>query len=411
MKLLYIYDGDWPKAAVRVRKQTLSLSRAGYQVVLLSRNESREARRQSEPWMSVRRLPTVPGNGLNRLFNFPFFFNPVWINEVFSAIRKEKPHGLLVADLPLALTALAAGKLFGCPVMYDMAEVYPEFLRGLQEFKKRTWADRLIRNPGPAEVIEGIVLKEVDHSFVVSEESRERAISRGASENRVTVVGNTPEDVVSLSRPAPVPPILEDRDPRSIVLFVGILISDRGLFQAVQAIERVKETHPEVLFVVVGDGLERPRIEQMIKDRGLEPQVLLAGWQDPEHLPGFYQHSRMGLLPFLDGGQIRLTLANKLFDYLGSGLPVVASDVPPMRRVLEEAEAGVLVQPGDPESLGDGILELLNASEDSWKGMAKAGKDLVTTRYNWDLDSERFLGIVDTVVGRTAASQPSDHAD
>lgn len=398
MKLLYIYDGDWPKAAVRVRKETRALSDAGYEVILLSRNEARQPRSQTEPWMQVRRLPTVPGRLANRLFGFPFFFNPVWIWAILTAAIRERPGGILVADLPLAPTALLVGKITRVPVLYDMVEVYPEFLRGLIQFKKRTWADRLIRNPGPALFLEWMALRWASHTFVVSEESKSRALSRGASTARVTVVGNTPENVALLSDPTDCPPGLEEYRDRAQVLFVGILISDRGLIQAVRAMESVKASHPEALLVIVGDGLEEGRIKEEIAALSLQDHVLLAGWRDPSELPGFYQRAKVGLLPFLDGGQIRFTLANKLFDYMGAGLPVVASDVPPMRRILEESGAGILVEPGNVESISAGISSLLSASPAEWEEMGRAGGETVRYRYNWEEDARRFLSAVNSVL-------------
>ena len=58
----------------------------------------------------------------------------------------------------------------------------------------------------------------------------------------------------------------------------------------------------------------------------------------------------IGILPFLATEHINITLANKLFDYMASALPIVASDVVPMRRVLSETEAGVLFPAGDAVS-------------------------------------------------------------
>jgi len=120
----------------------------------------------------------------------------------------------------------------------------------------------------------------------------------------------------------------------------------------------------------------------------------MEGWKDPAEIPAYYAISRVGLLPFLDGGQIRYTLANKLFDYWNAGLPVVASDVPPMRRVLSECDGGILVPPGDPRGLARGMLEVLHASDETRLRMASSGRELVKTRYNWDVDGARLVGAV-----------------
>ena len=57
MVVLYVYQGDWPKNATRVAKQTRSLADAGHRVVLLAGNPNRTARREPGPWLEVHRLP------------------------------------------------------------------------------------------------------------------------------------------------------------------------------------------------------------------------------------------------------------------------------------------------------------------------------------------------------------------
>lgn len=348
--------------------------------------------------MSVKRLPTVPTGFLNRLINFPFFFSPTWIWAILSQARNWRAHAILVEDLPLAPTALWAGKILKIPVLYDMGEVYPEFLRGLLEFKELTLVDRLMRNPKPAELIERMVLRNASFTFVVSEESRDRALERGAHPSRIAIVGNTPEAPEALLIPADLPPELEQVRGRPVVLFVGILISDRGMSVAIRAMDTLRERMPEVVMVVVGDGIERPHMEREIEERGVRDHVLLVGWKDPEELPGFYQHAAVGVLPFLDGGQIRYTLANKLFDYLGAGLPVAASDVPPMRRVLTECGAGVLVQAGDAGALAEGLEGLLKTDPRQREEMSEAGKAIVRTKYRWHFDAQRLVEGVESVL-------------
>jgi glycosyltransferase involved in cell wall biosynthesis len=66
-----------------------------------------------------------------------------------------------------------------------------------------------------------------------------------------------------------------------------------------------------------------------------------------------------GLLDQLATKHICIALANKLFDYMGARLPVLASDVPPMRRVLSGTGAGLLAPPSDVEALAHGFTPLL----------------------------------------------------
>lgn len=396
LRVLYVYDGDWPKGATRVRKQTAALGAAGHDVLLVCRNESRDARREDAGWMEVVRLPAFPGF-LNRPLNFPLFFSPIWLWQIMSAARRFEADVLVVEDLPLAPAALVVGRLLGRPVVYDMGEVYPEFLKGLHAQSAPSLLDRVLRNPTAARWLERWVVARADHTTLVSEESQRRALRLGVPPFRLSIVGNTPEDVEQLVAPTACPPPLVDRSENPIVLFVGVLIHDRGLFELVRAMPAVLERVPSACLVVVGDGKEADALRSEVRVLGIGDHVVMAGWRQHDELPAYYQRARVGLLPFRPGGQIDFTLANKLFDYMGAGLPVVATDVPPMRRVIEEAGAGILVDGPTPESLADGIVRVLTLDRAAWEEMSRRGRSLVTERYNWAEDARRFVAAVEGV--------------
>src|ERR1051325_6486965 len=97
------------------------------------------------------------------------------------------------------------GRVRRIPVHYDMAEVYPEFLKSLHAVAVRPWWDRVIRSPRAAALVERWVLKRAGSISVVSEESRGRCVRLGAPADRVVLVGNTPENLEELTCPRPFP--------------------------------------------------------------------------------------------------------------------------------------------------------------------------------------------------------------
>jgi glycosyltransferase involved in cell wall biosynthesis len=388
--ILYIYDGDWPLRATRVGKQTRSLARGGHLVHLISRNDLRQPRTERTGWMTVRRLPSVRNAWLNRLINLPFFFNPVWFYCIWRAARDAHADYILVRDLPLALTAVWVGKLLRKPVVYDMAEVYPEFLRDRFLFERTSWTDYVVKNPRVADIIERAILKRADKIIVVSEESWLRCRRFGVDEKRLVLVGNTPDDFEAISAPQQMPACFTPFRDSPKLLFVGILLWDRGVGEAVRAMPAILKAHPNAMLVIAGDGSERPRIEQAIAEAGVERNVVLLGWQDHKTLPPLYAYSDIGLLPFLPGNHVKITLANKLFDYMAARLPIVASDLPPMRRILEETKAGTLFEPGDSGALAQVVIDLLG-DPSRRRALGENGHRAAASKYRWSEDERRLL--------------------
>ncbi len=391
MRVLYVYDGAWPKGATRVRKETRALAARGHEVTLLARNQENAPARQREPWMDVRRLPRFPIPLLRYALNFPLFVNPVWLFAIWRAVQQARPDRILVCDLPLAPCAVWIGRIARIPVHFDMGEVYPEFLRSLRLLERQGPLKRLIRSPTAAEWLERYVLRNVAVVFVVSEESRNRCVQLGVTPDRLVVVGNTPEQLPDLQQAFATPTDIADLVDagREILLFVGILIADRGVLDAVRAMPSLLRRRPKAALVVVGDGPARAALELEVERSGLASSVRIVGWKLPDELDAYYRSSHLGLLPFLDSPHVRLTLANKLFDYMGAALPVLGSDLPPTRRVLMESRAGRLHRPNDAEDLARVAAELLE-DEPGRLAMGRSGRQAAEFRYSWQRDADRL---------------------
>ena len=407
MNILYVYQGEWPRAATRVAKQVRSLARAGHGVHLLARNYGGAPRAEQWERVQVHRLPYVRARRLNRLLNFPFFLNPIWVWAMWRLARRTRADRIVVADLPLAPTAIWLGLLLGIPVHYDMAEVYPEFLKSLHLVAVRPLWDRVIRSPAAAAFVERWVLKTAGSISVVSEESRLRSVRLGAPADRVALVGNTPDNVGELTGPRPFPPELRPWAQRPRALFVGTLIADRGVKEVVDALELVVREIPDAALIVVGDGPDRPRIAHTVERLGLGDHVALLGWREHGRLTEFYQHCQVGLLPFLDTPHVRVTLANKLFDYMGASLAVLAADLAPMRRVLDEIGAGVLYPAGSASALAEQLACLLRDPQ-RCRLLGARGREAVQTKYHWARDEATWLEMV-TGTPRTAVTRAIDN--
>jgi glycosyltransferase involved in cell wall biosynthesis len=403
VNVLYVYPGDWPRNATRPAKQTRSLAEAGHRVHLLSGNPRGEPQIATEDWLTVERIPSFGSPRLHRLLGFPVFVNPVWLWAIIRAARLCDAECIIVRDLPLAAAALAVGTLLGIPVHFEMADVYPVGMRS-EPVDRPGLATRITRsitrNPTVWEMMERLVIRRVATVFVVSDESRDRCLGLGVPPERVVIVGNTPENLAALQRDYPIPADIADWAGRPMMLFVGNLLPSRGLPAAIEAIAIVAHDIPEVAFVIVGDGPEKAELQTEVEKRGLHQHVRLLGWKPhAEHAP-YYARSTIGVLPFVATKHICITLANKLFDYMGAGLPVLASDVPPMRRVLLETGAGLLAPPSDVTALAQGILRLIGDPE-LRRRLGEAGRRAAETTYAWAEDRRRFLDAVERPLQRS----------
>lgn len=140
---------------------------------------------------------------------------------------------------------------------------------------------------------------------------------------------------------------------RAVVLFVGRLVSHKGVDDLLVAVEKLP---PSALLVVVGDGPRREDLERSARDRGLQDRVRFVGSVSDEELPRYHALSSVVVLPStnrLEGFGLAIVEA------MASGRPVVVADLPGVREVITEGEDGLLTQPLISEDLARTCASLL----------------------------------------------------
>ena len=281
MNVCLIWDSEYPWD-VRLEKVARSLSAAGHRVDIAARNRTRLPLVEALPEGTVHRMPPMPGRSdrMEAALSFPAFVNPRWFALVHAVATKGPADVIVCRDLPLAPIAIAAGRRLGRPVVLDLAENYPAMIQAVWDHgRQRPW-DWLVRNPRAARAVERWVVRRVDHTIVVVEESRDRLVELGVDPDRITVSLNTPLGERIPARVEPVTPGLPLR-----LVYIGLLEAPRGLSVVLRALARCRDEDVPVQIEVVGDGRDRKILED-------ESAALGLGWILPINVN--YRHLEVG---------------------------------------------------------------------------------------------------------------------
>lgn len=174
------------------------------------------------------------------------------------------------------------------------------------------------------------------------------------------------------------------------LLFVGRLEPRKGLEQLIHAFIHLKAQRPTVRLLVVGDGPERSRCQNLLPST-LRSDVLFLGQVPPEDLPRFYASADVFVSPALGGESFGIVL----LEAMASGLPVVASAIPGYRSVVRDGIEGRLVPPGDARALASALGSVLENAA-LRQAMAEEGRRTVS-RYDWAVVAERTREIYRSV--------------
>ena len=126
-------------------------------------------------------------------------------------------------------------------------------------------------------------------------------------------------------------------------------------------------------------------------------QVEYLGWLSRPSIAELLHNSRIGIVVLQPIPNYVESQPIKLYEYMSAGLPVIASDFPLWRRIVDEAECGLLVDPLDPKAIAGAIQWLLEHSEQA-EAMGRRGQEAVREKYNWDAESKKLLAFYEDLL-------------
>jgi glycosyltransferase involved in cell wall biosynthesis len=175
---------------------------------------------------------------------------------------------------------------------------------------------------------------------------------------------------------------LKSHPNKRIILMVASL--DRAhYFKGVEIfLKAISRMPANVLGVIVGDGELRSHYTSQTRALGLGARIHFAGRVSDEDLPDYYRLADVTVLPSVTRGE---AFGLVLLESLACATPVIASDLPGVRMVVDHGRDGYLVQPGDPASLAEKLFSLLKLSPAQLEDFGHYGRRKVDEKYRWSI--------------------------
>jgi glycosyltransferase involved in cell wall biosynthesis len=141
-----------------------------------------------------------------------------------------------------------------------------------------------------------------------------------------------------------------------IILYHGVLSINRGLQNVIKAMEICKKLIPNILFLIVGSGHGEAELRNLTKKMELEKYVLFAGSVSFNKVPNYIKTADAGIIPLPKIEWWNVSSPIKLKEYLAMQLPVIATDIPAHRLVVEKTGGAILTKNHEPGCLAEAIL-------------------------------------------------------
>ena len=191
--------------------------------------------------------------------------------------------------------------------------------------------------------------------------------------------------------------INEPKNERPSIGYVGAVDSNRGCFVTLRALALLKKQGRSVAWYCIGpltDALRRD-MEEFAADHGLE-DVHVLGWRPAAEALPIMARCHAGLALLGPCPNYLRSYPTKMFEYMALGLPVIVSDFPLYRDVVERQACGLCVDPLDCEAAAAAIARILDDPESAAR-MGEAGRRATTVQYNWSEESRKLVAFYQTL--------------
>jgi len=341
-------------------------------------------KKQSIENIDVYRAYTYPAlhkSFIWRVFSFLSFM----MTAIIAALRAGSTDLVMGTSPPIfqALSAWAAAKIKRVPFLLEIRDLWPEFAIAMGVLKNPI----LIRL---SKLLESFLYAQADHILVNSPAYREYMLQRGISPQKVTLIPNGVEAGMFSGTGAGIRDEL-GLNGKFVVIYAGALGQANDIPTLIRAAEILK-TNEKIHFLILGDGKERANLEILAQAYKLN-NMTFTGSRPKSEMPSFLAASDACVAILQDIPMFKTTYPNKVFDYMAAGKPVVLAIDGVIREVVEAANGGIFVPPGDAKVLSDAIQKLANDPNKAER-MGKDARNYVTAHFDRRMQAQRFIELI-----------------
>lgn len=304
-----------------------------------------------EPMLVGRILPESPPiNRDYRTLRMKLFFRkgPAFYLEynlrLLVCLLRLKIDVFVANDLDTLPANYLASKIKRKPLVYDSHEYFTE-------------VPELVNRPTVKAIwtrIEKVLVPKVDAAYTVCESIAE--VYRAKYDVDFKVVRNLPVRSITKNNTDPMTRSHQISDSPKVILYQGALNLGRGLEGTIKAMQFIEGAE----LWLAGDGDITARLQEMVYELDLDKKVKFLGRLPLHDLYEVTRQADLGISLEEDLGlNYRFALPNKLFDYIQAGVPVLVSNLPEMRRVVEHYQVGAIAETHQRKELAEVIKAAL----------------------------------------------------
>jgi glycosyltransferase involved in cell wall biosynthesis len=391
MNILMILESEFPPD-VRVEKEIRTLTQAGHKIYLIATSTKKKIPEEQSNGLDIHRMhkSKLMTKFSALALSFPFYFN-FWKRHIERFLSKHQIDVIHLHDLPLASVVFKLGKKHGIPAVFDFHENRPEIMKLYAH--TNTTIGKLLISYKKWENYQAKYSKLADRLILVTPEAKIYYTKKYQVNAEKTFVVPNFADVEHLKSIQPEQEIKNKYSKKFMLVYFGDTGLRRGTMTIVEAANLLKD-RSEVHFVIIGNSKQQYLLSEKAKTYGLT-NIEFTGFLNFKEIVSYISASRAGLCPFLRNIHHDTTYANKLFQFLYFGKPVIASDCPAQKTIINESNAGLIHVADDHHDLAKKIIELKDHTD--YNQLSQNAKKAVLSKYNTLIGNESLIDLYNSI--------------
>lgn len=306
---------------------------------------------------------------------------------------------IVVSTSPQFFNGLAGyfvSRLKSIPWVLEIRDLWPESILAVGAIKNPT-VIRVLR------WLEAFAYRKCDHIVPVTDAFRSHMITMGVPSEKISVIKNGASLDFYDDQ-------LSDGGLRQELglggKFIAAYFGTHGMAHHLETVlEAANELkgNEEIMFLLVGDGAERARLETQLASLELD-NVLMLGQQPKSKMPNLWALCDVSLVLLRKTDLFKTVIPSKIFEAMAMAKPIVIGVEGESREIIEDAKSGIAITPEDSHGLALAVQKLA-ADDEACRSLGQSGKAYVYEHFDRKVLAQRYLDLLTDISARRSASR------
>jgi colanic acid biosynthesis glycosyl transferase WcaI len=335
-------------------------------------------------------LPFPNRKAHERMLNYSSFC----ISAATTGFFLKQPD-VVIATSPQLLVGLSGWWLARSkrvPFVFEVRDLWPESLAAVGMGEGNSLLHRSLAK------IAGFLYRHADRIVVVTPAFEDYLVEHWrVPREKISVIENGVETQLFAPEPPSRNAAITLRkelasEGKFVVSYIGTMGMAHGLETIIAAASQLRDTNPEIVFLMLGEGAEKERIAALARERGLT-NLRFVDQQPREKVPAYIRASDVCLVLLKKTELFKTVIPTKMLEFMSCARPVILGVDGQARTILEEARGGLAIEPENSDALVDAIRNLAKNREAA-RALGKNGREYIVRKFSRQQTAERYIHVL-----------------